>query len=114
MNRLVVGALTATLIAGSAAAQVPPLAYNAKIFTAVDTVSVQNTTVLVTGIVQGEAAPSTWAVRAYSSTEATAWAAICQRSALLAMSKPGQYLLEIQYLSSTYGGSVCKLSRVTP
>ena len=101
---------------GAARAQSVPYATTAKVFTTVDAVSVTANYVEVTGIVQGEATPSTWKTYTYLSTvDPTAWAAMCQRNALLAMSKPGQYLLEIYYSSTTYSPySYCKLTRVNP
>ncbi len=118
MRRLVLGALVGAslCVAGRAAAQTVPLASTAKVFATVDAVSVQHSRVIVTGIVQGEEAASTWAVQyvnASTGVDAEEFAAACQRAALIAMSKPGQYLLEIQYYASGYG-SICKLSRVTP
>jgi hypothetical protein len=72
--------------------------------------------VLVTGVVEGEDAPSTWAVRYETSTTELAmeWATACQRAALVAMSRPGQYLLEIDYEGYGTAGSTCRLSRATP
>ncbi len=113
MNRHVMGALTAALIAGSAGAQVVPYAYEAKVFTTVDEVSVNASAIVVTGIVEGEQAPSTWAASAASTTTPMEWASACQRSALIAMAKPGQYRLEIK-ASTGYTIPVCKLSRVAP
>jgi hypothetical protein len=116
MKRVVVGVFATAVmlcVAGRARAAIPPYAYTAKVFATVDAVAVQGAYVIVTGIVQGEEAPSTWAA-AYSSSTGVDFVAACQRNALIAMAKPGQYLLEIQYLSSTSGGSVCKLSRATP
>jgi hypothetical protein len=114
MHRLVTGALAAALAAGLAAAQALPYAYAPKVFVAVDAVSVQGNTVVVTGIVQGEQAPSTWAAYTYgsSSVDPGQWASSCHRTALLAMAKPGQYLLEIQSQGSY--PAYCKLTRAVP
>jgi hypothetical protein len=68
----------------------------------------------VTGIVQGDQAPSSWKVLYSGSADANGWASMCQRSALLAMAKPGQYLLEIGLLNSSYSAPICKLTRVNP
>jgi len=92
---------------------IPPTAYPTKVFTAVDAVSVMGPYVVVTGIVQGEQAPSSWKVNYSGSAEANGWAAMCQRSALIAMSKPGQYLLEIG-VPSSLSAPVCTLTRVNP
>jgi hypothetical protein len=92
---------------------VPPTAYPTKIFATVDAVSVMGPYVAVTGIVQGEQAPSSWKVNYSGSAEANGWAAMCQRSALIAMSKPGQYLLEIG-VPSSLSAPVCTLTRVNP
>lgn len=118
MNRLVAGALMAAAllcVAGRAVAQAVPWASSAKVFATVDAVSVQHSKVIVTGIVQGDQAASTWAVQYYlasTGVDAASFASACQRDALIAMAKPGQYLLEIQYAGAY--GSICKLSRVTP
>jgi hypothetical protein len=108
----------ATLSPGAADAQTTvPWANPAKVFTTVDAVSINLNCVEVTGIVQGESTPSTWRTYTYSTVttvDSTGWAAMCQRNALLAMSKPGQYLLEIYFSGSISAPSYCKLTRVNP
>jgi hypothetical protein len=118
MKRVVVGALVAAAllcVAESARGQTPPFAYTPKVFTTVDAVSLTSSVyVYVTGIVEGEASPSTWATKSYSSDPGAGaqFADTCHRSALLVMAKPGQYRLEISYGSSA--NCYCKLIRVTP
>jgi hypothetical protein len=116
MKRVVVGALAAAILlcaGGSAVAQSPPpTASTPKRFTSVDAVSVQSIFVIVTGVVEGETVPSTWAARPYTS-DGGQFADTCSRHALLAMAKPGQYLLEINS-GSTSVYATCKLIRVSP
>jgi len=99
-----------------AAAQAVPPANTAKVFTAVDAVKAEDYKVVITGIVQGDGAPSTWSAGFYSSSDGaliSQFVNSCQTQALLAMTKPGQYLLEIQ--SGTISlRPFCKLSRVNP
>ncbi len=107
-------AIVLLLATGSAAAQVVPAAYPAKVFVTVDAVQVEAYRVNITGVVQGEAAPSSFYVQQYPSTgEPNVFAQNCQQQALLAMAKPGQYLFEIRQGSGT-SSSTCKLTRVTP
>jgi hypothetical protein len=117
MRSTTAAALTAAavlLAGGRASAQTVPLAYPAKIFVTVDAVQLLESKVVVTGIVQGDAAPSTYAVIGYSgaSGNSYAFALTCQQQALLAMAKPGQYLLEI-FFGNGFASS-CKLTRVNP
>lgn len=64
----------------------------------------------ITGILQGEAAASTRIVYANSALES---AAACERKALLAMSKPGQYVLTVTQPSAT-SAFACGLTRAAP
>jgi hypothetical protein len=98
---------------GSPAQTLAPIANPSKTFATVDAVSIEGTFVSVTGIVQGEQAPSSWRVGYSGSGDSNGWAAMCQRNALLAMMKPGQYLLEIG-VPGYYSASICKLTRVNP
>lgn len=90
-----------------------PVASSEKVFAAVDAVNVFGTRLIVTGVVQGEGAASSWAVT-YSSTasDTVGWAAMCQRSALLALARPGEYLLTIHQFAG--GAPICKLTRASP
>ncbi|HEX9399838.1 MAG TPA: hypothetical protein VF912_06975 [Anaeromyxobacter sp.] len=99
-----------------AAAENVPAAYPAKVFTAVDAVRVEDYKIIITGVVQGDAGSSTWAVSPFSSDAARAaqFLSNCQAQALLAMAKPGQYLLEVSSNAGTSGSAFCKLSRVNP
>jgi hypothetical protein len=110
-------AAAATLVLGAGVAQgqaaIVQYAYGGKTFVAVDAVSIQNQSVVVTGVLQGESAPSSWRVYGHYSNDYVGWAALCQRSALMAMASPGKYLLEIRQ-TGNYDGSTCTLSRVNP
>jgi hypothetical protein len=105
-------AIVVLLATGSAAAQSVPAAYPTKVFVTVDSVKLEVYRVTITGIVQGEATPSTFYVQGPSNSIAdpNVFAQSCQQQALLAMAKPGQYLLTI-YASTSPS---CQLTRVTP
>jgi hypothetical protein len=101
-------AIALAVVAIPAAAQT----YSSKVFVTVDAIQVRGATVYVTGIVQGESAPTTYSMYGPFSSDASAnmvFAQSCQQDALLAMTKPGQYLLELS--ASNYS---CKLTRVSP
>ncbi len=107
-----VAALSLALGAVVARAQTAPTRY---VFVTVDAVAAQTDRLWVTGIVQGEVVAREVQIL-FSSTPdygATAtWTQTCERKALLAMAKPGQYLFEASSLN-TYV-PVCKLTRVNP
>ncbi|MFY0572243.1 hypothetical protein ACN28E_51580 [Archangium lansingense] len=70
----------------------------------------------VTGIIQGEAAPRTIAIPPSTNANTTYDVRVrsCERLALIAMSKPGQYFFEVRRgSSSVYGQPLqgCKLTR---
>lgn len=102
-------AVTALLfIAGRAGAQATT---PYKVLVTVDAVQIEGGELLVTGIVQGETAPTTWRLMTATYSDPNVLAN-CQQQALLAMTKPGQYLYGIVYgPMSLYG---CKLTRVAP
>jgi len=108
-------AIALAVVALPALGQSVPSASPSKVFVTVDAVQVKYYQVIVTGIVQGEATPSTYYVQLSASDAAasTGFMQACQQQALLAMSKPGQYLLEIAD-GTSYVSSRCKLSRVSP
>jgi hypothetical protein len=110
---LAAAVVTATLLVPCAATAqtLPPYANPAKVFATVDSVLVEGIRVTITGIIQGEAVPSSYWVQS-TIADSMGFAHACQQQALLAMSKPGQYLLEIYYAANPL--SSCKLSRVTP
>lgn len=89
-------------------------------FVTVDAVQVDYSYLTVSGIRQGDGAASDWRFTFYipsSPTEpgrAVAQIQSCERMALLAMAKPGQYLLEVVMPASSYGEPSCKLARVIP
>jgi hypothetical protein len=113
MNRLVVGALlvaAALQVSSRASAQIVPESVT---FTAVDAVKTENTRVHVTGIVEGEVDPRTVTVYFATSTSAYSSQESCERLALLAMAKPGQYRLTIKS-SSSWVSAMCTLARAAP
>jgi hypothetical protein len=88
-------------------------------FVTVDSVTAQGSLIHVTGILKGEATPSTHGAQFYYLSGNYAYAAqmiaACERKALLAMSKPGQYQLVLQ--DGPSAGSLessCTLTRVNP
>jgi hypothetical protein len=82
-----------------------------QVFTTVDSVEGNLNSLKVTGVLQGDSAPTTQNL-VFSGTESVAAAAACERKALLAMSKPGQYLFSALWASA--GSCSCKLTRVGP
>jgi hypothetical protein len=80
-------------------------------FTAVDAVQVNNnSTLTIRGVLSGELGPTDQIVFFYSTT--TPQFESCQRLALLAMGKPGQYVLAVDVTRTGY--PICKLSRAVP
>jgi hypothetical protein len=82
----------------------------AYVFATVDAVEAGGGRITITGIEEGAAAPSTRFVNNFSSGSDLE---TCHRMALLAMSKPGQYLLAILPYQSLHTAG-CKLTRVNP
>lgn len=112
MNRRLMGALTAGVllcVAGLARAQSSLPA--PVVFTAVDAVKLEYSKLSITGIVEGEAAPRTVAFY-FASTHFRQES--CERLVLLAMEKPGQYLLTMQNQTYSSSDANCSLSRANP
>jgi hypothetical protein len=118
MKVLALAAAAALLSAAPASSQAQTSTPPPVVFTTVDAVKVDHMQLVITGVVQGEAAPSDRAFYFDFSVGSTYSAPYeqrqsCERLALLAMAKPGQYLLEVQ--PAAYGNyTKCKLSRATP
>lgn len=96
-----------------ARAQSSPTALSAfpvKVFAAVDSVMVSGTRVTVRGVLVNEEAVTEWYAQA--SGDNGQFAATCQRAALLAMERPGKYLLELYYYQMQT--PTCRLTLVTP
>ncbi len=121
-STLVACALLALLVPTAARPQsTTPLNNTPYLFETVDSFDVRGTgvpTVVVTGVLQGQQEPTTLAFRynvtVSSSSENMRTFERCERMALLAMSKPGQYLLELrQDVAVAYSYHVgCKLTRL--
>ncbi len=101
-------AMAAALVAACAAADAQTA--NAVTFTAVDGVRVRYLTLYVTGVVQGEATARE--VTFDYSTTTVVQLQSCERIALVAMSRPGQYLLTMRQWGGAY--AECGVSRVAP
>jgi hypothetical protein len=82
-------------------------------FTTVDSVAIQNGRFIVKGVVQGDAAASEHFFNFGSSLVVNSDGTIdaCNRMALMAMSKPGQYLFEMT-ASSGFNVPLCRLTRL--
>jgi hypothetical protein len=84
------------------------------VFTAVDSYDIKGDSyeVQVTGIVQGESAPRTVSLTYYP-IEAHHTFERCERMVLMAMSRPGQYFLELRQEGHPSTGQLiaCKLTR---
>ena len=107
MTRLgFVATATVLLSMGSVArAQTTPLVY---VFVTVDAVTMQNGALTVTGIKEGESSPSQEYV-SFSSSSTSGALDSCNRMAVLAMTRPGQFLYTIDRSTSSYK---CKLTRL--
>jgi hypothetical protein len=82
------------------------------VFTTVDAIEVEGTTLHVTGVLEGE--PAARRITFYfSSSSTTTQRDSCERLMLLTMSKPGQYRLHLLW---QYFGALpkCTLERVAP
>ncbi|MFL5353537.1 hypothetical protein [Archangium sp.] len=85
------------------------------VFEAVDSYASADGRLSVTGIVTGEATPRTLAVDInYSFPGHIELGRSCERLTLMAMTKPGQYLLQVSYYNygaSDHPLSTCRLTR---
>jgi hypothetical protein len=72
----------------------------------VDAVQFDGYTFTVTGVVQGESTPSTRTIT-FTHTYASEARGYCQRLLLLALSKPGQYVVQA-------GQNLCNVALVAP
>ncbi len=101
MKRIVI---VMAAVAAAAAAQTT----TTLVFTTVDAVKMEYANrMFVTGVLEGATEPVTRQI--YSSTPEHLQN--CEKLALLAIAKPGQYLLQIDYAYST---NACTLRRVAP
>jgi hypothetical protein len=116
MRAFILGAaLAAAVLAAPGAAEAQTA--TGYTFTAVDAVRLDATKLYVTGVVEGEAAAREvlFNFSGASSYEYMLSALeSCQRYALVAMSKPGQYLLRMQQSSSWASYASCTLARAVP
>ena len=105
MKQLSIASLVLALLSLAPAAG----AQTATPYMTVDEISVGSYAIAVTGVVQGEAAPSTHSFSPGYGDAAQQAAAIdrCHRTLLLALGKPGQYVAKI-------GQNLCTLARVAP
>lgn len=114
MKRFVILAALAGGLAASAQvarAQVATWDYT---FVTVDAVSTGAFKLYVTGILEGGANPVEVSLQFSSSAAPIDNLAGCQRSALLAMERPGQYKLQLSRQLSSTGYPYCRLVRVNP
>ncbi len=111
MKRFAFAAALAAVLAGIPAeirAQTVTWNYT---FVTVDAVSARGNYLYVTGILESEAAPVERYVTFPTTTSPYDMQASCQRMALLAMERPGQYKLQLA-LNASY--PACRLVRVNP
>jgi len=111
MKRFALLALAAAICLAPASARGQVTYPLVRVFVTVDAIEME-TYLSITGVLQGEAQPSTLAFNWYY-TSTSSLREECHRAALLAMTKPGQYLFQVR---QTYAGSLptCKLTRVNP
>jgi hypothetical protein len=107
MKRFLVATFAAVLVSAwpSAAAAGTPY-----VFSTVDAVERTGNGLKITGILEGEAAPT--GVWFYFSSSLPTFDATCERLALLTMSKPGMYVLSVTQISNSY--ALCKIARAVP
>lgn len=113
MKLLAIAAAAATLSLAIGMGARAQTAHPRYVFATVDAVSCEVYVLRITGILQGQAAATEVRVAFSDSDPAAAnvSAQTCERKALLAMTKPGQYLFEVSY-PGYY--PACKLTRVNP
>jgi len=85
-------------------------AQSAGTFMTVDAVNVSSTEITVTGVVQGAVTPSNQTITFFPGISETAQIAarqLCHRQLLLALSRPGQYVVRAGY-------NLCNVALVAP
>jgi hypothetical protein len=111
LKRTVLAAALAVLLLGAARDATAQTTVTVYVFTTVDAVKSSVDRLYITGILEGTSTPATRAIQvAYS--QYYSHLENCERLAMLAMTKPGQYVLEITRPSSSY--DTCELRRATP
>jgi hypothetical protein len=118
-SSLVASVLSALLLPTAALSQsATPVLNTPYLFATVDSYDVKGigALVTVTGVLQGDQEPTTLTFR-YSTSSSSSYESArtferCERLALLAMSKPGQYLLELRQENNTVYHLGCKLTRL--
>jgi ABC-type sugar transport system substrate-binding protein len=106
----IAAAVSLVAIAAAAAAQ---STVTKLVFTTVDAVKMDYSAIYVTGVQEGATEASTAPIYCSSNTNCPTQLQNCEKIALLAMSKPGQYVLEIEKQQySTFDR--CTLRRVAP
>ena len=107
-------AVSGLVAAGDARAQTAP-SNPTWVFTAIDAVARQyDTTLYLTGVLEGAAGPSTFLLRSYvSSAVGITGIDGCERYAITLMTKPGQYRLEA-WAGSSMAATYCRLVKLNP
>ncbi|MFP2911783.1 hypothetical protein ACLESD_43525 [Pyxidicoccus sp. 3LFB2] len=105
--------LSASLgLAPSALAAETPQSNRPYVFETVDSYIATGTSRFeITGILQGESTPRTLSFRIAGFNEAAVYISRCDRMALLAMSKPGAWFLELVQLDDSFTVPTCRLTR---
>jgi hypothetical protein len=114
MKRLLLaGAAAVSLVGATAQAQT---AVPRHVFVAVDALEMKANVFTVTGVIDGESEPRTVTFTFSSSSTSSERddVSACQRLALLAMTRPGQFRFEVAGGTTYYQYPACKLARVTP
>lgn len=114
MKKLSIAALALTLIAAGAVAFAPAAgAQTAPTFMTIDAVSLSSAPLglAVYGVKEGDAAPTSANIAFNADAAGLARFEACHRSLLLALSKPGQYVLK---LSSTGVAGSCAVALLAP
>ncbi|MCK8498485.1 MULTISPECIES: hypothetical protein [Myxococcus] len=87
------------------------------VFETVDSYAITEANVIeIRGVLQGESAPRTFEFEFYSNPayyDASQHGSRCDRMALLAMTRPGRYLLELKVQRWIGGQPSCRLTRRT-
>jgi hypothetical protein len=114
MPRILAAAVLSAFLLPAGAALAQQYSGTLAVFTTVEAVKSEYMKLTVTGVKAGESAPSDYVLSFASGSAASYGPAFeaCERKAIIAMSKPGMYRLELW--REPYGYPLCKLALANP